>query len=181
MFDFRYPFEKYTEPAGFGRRLLAFFLDAVAFFILMIPISMLSWALKLELSDSIPYLLFTLYFVFFTWRFGRTFGKFHTELKVESIQGERISLMQSIARMIFNWGFLLLPSIALFLSINSFQPENTVILEPKEIISFTSLSITFGVIMGLLFLLIIDFGFILFRKDKRALHDLIAGTRCMKK
>ena len=181
MFEFKYPTENYREPAGFGSRLLAFVLDIIAFIIIMLPFSILRWVFHIELSDFIKYLIFIIYFVILTWKYGRTFGKFNTELKVEKNNGEKISLLQSFTRMIFNWAFLLLPTITLIISMKSIDINNLLLKDSESIKLLMSMSLTLGLSIGLLILFIIDFGFMIFRKDKRALHDLIAGTRCMKK
>lgn len=92
MFTFRYPSENYAHPAGFGVRLAAYLIDVIAMTIILKLLSWLTNLVGFQLSDTAELLVFSIYVVLFTWRYGRTFGKYHTTLKVETLNGNPSSL-----------------------------------------------------------------------------------------
>ena len=182
MFTFRYPTEKYSQPANFGVRLLAFIVDSIFIAILLFVLSLITQFFDFEFSDTQRNLVFTIYIVFFTWKYGRTFGKYHTELKVVKTNGDKISLLQSILRSIFYWALVIIPLIFAYIGISEINVD-----DKSGDITFDSGSLLlslfkiFGSYLLIILLILIDGLFILIRNDKRALHDLIAGTKCMKK
>jgi uncharacterized RDD family membrane protein YckC len=129
------------QPAGFGIRLLADFLD---FFILVIPISLLMKSVTGEFSYEWTQGLFwnVIYTIYLTitpvvWG-GYIIGKRICKIKVTRIDNKKLNLYHMFLR---EWvGKFLLPFI------------------------------TFGITT------IISIFMVIFRKDKRAIHDFLAGT-----
>lgn len=182
MFTFRYPTEKYSEPAGFGVRLAAYIIDVVAMIIILKIFSWVTSIIGFKLSDTTELLIFTIYMVLFTWKYGRTFGKYHTTLKVETLDGRPIRFVQSVLRSIFYWALVVIPYVFVYLGLSGLEYEpSSDTLNTSNANLFITLLATFGSYAFICLLIFIDGLFIAIRKDKRALHDLIAGTRCMKK
>ncbi len=182
MFTFSYPKEKYFEPAGFGVRLAAYIIDLVAMIIILKIFSWITSLVGFRLSDTTELLIFTIYMVLFTWKYGRTFGKYHTTLKVETIDGKPISFVQSVLRSIFYWALVIVPYVFGALGLSNLEYDaSTGSVNASNANLFLTLLTTLGSYALICILIIVDGLFIAFRKDKRALHYLISGTRCMKK
>lgn len=166
-------YQLYKQKAGFGIRLLALILDGLVF---SAPL-LLTWGIDEVFNFFIPeqvvYMAFILYVLLFHWKFGRTFGKYHTDTIVVRKDGSPIGLAQSINRMFFYWihvfAFALIPILLV-------QSEAGKHLSPVEVGMYF---MGFSVAMAVMF--IIDHLFIVFRSDNRALHDLIAGTQVLRK
>ena len=181
MFTFKYPTIKYTETAGFTVRMAAFLIDVVATTVVLRIFSFLSVFFNFSLSDTQQLLLFSIYVVFFTWKYGRTFGKYHTHLKVENLNGEPISLVQSLLRSIFYWALVIVPYVFAYIGLGSLDYDETTGRINKSYVELFQIVITtLGSYMLICIVLLVDALCIAVRKDNRALHDLIAGTRCMK-
>jgi len=166
-------YQLYKNKAGFGIRLLAYLLDSMAFILPLLFIWLFEEITDIFIPEQVVYMGYILYVLLFHWRFGRTFGKYHTDTVVVHINGKAIGLAQSVNRMLFYWihivAFALIP---LFLE----QSEAAKHLSPVEVGMYY---ISFSVVMAIVFL--IDHLFIVFRSDNRALHDLIAGTQVLRK
>ncbi|GAA0890764.1 hypothetical protein GCM10009122_04430 [Fulvivirga kasyanovii] len=174
----QWKFDRYGNPAGLGVRLMCLFIDGLVF----VPVGIVLWLIEFFVPVNIPTevfeLLFIVYLIVYHWKKGATIGKKQTEVRVETLDGGRITLLQSVIR-----ASLFLVSWLIFVII-SFQ-ESLVV--SKTITNSTGSEITISgpANMWLLYmniiavgLIVVDAFWILTNKDKRALHDVLAKTRC---
>lgn len=159
----------YTEQASFGIRLLAGFLDFLIFLVFLIFTWAIEYLFDIFIPEQITFTTYILYTVIFQWRFGRTFGKYHTELCLTNRQGQPISFAQSVNRMAWHWLYV----ISSYFIAMSLEQDAT--MGPVGVgVAY------FGFMAIMLLVYAIDHFFIVLRDDNRALHDLLAGTRVMR-
>lgn len=130
-------------------------------------------------SAILTSLLFSIYVVYFHYRFGATLGKMAAGIQVTLPDGSRIGLKQALLRSSVDISFALLILLAQIIALLSVDPEvyfglgfvdRAMFLIPLYPIWYSAISTLnqfwyWG-----------EFLTLLFNKRKRALHDLIAGT-----
>lgn len=166
--------ERYRTLA---RRFGALIIDSILFLVIMsvlaspfsalekmnsihdFPDSMMPFLIKASLVQ----LLYVAYAVLFHWRFGATLGKMALGIKVVDYSKEgRISLKQSIIRDIV--------------------PSSVIIISSVEIIAFRNANSLLANIASQIngFWSILEIITALFSAKRRAIHDIIAKTICIK-
>ncbi len=173
--------DRYGKGARPWIRLLALAIDGVVF----IPVLVLSWGLQYLMNFNLPNeiinFLFALYLILFHWKKGKTIGKKQTELRVETLEGNRISFKQSLIRTSIFIGYLLLLWIS---SMQEFLTVSETISDSNGIEITINRPAIFWIVYLDLFafgLIFIDVLWMFTNKEKRALHDLLAGTICREK
>jgi uncharacterized RDD family membrane protein YckC len=172
--------ESYGYFAGFGVRLLAFIVDLIVFIPLALIFIGIAWFGNIDVPSELFSGLFILYVIIFHWRKGATIGKKQTELRVEKIDGTRISFGQSVIRQIF-------PLISIIIMIILNQYPATTLTRTYEVdegaISFTRTTSNWQFYLSLFAfsIVIIDVLWIFTNKEKKTLHDIVARTYCKKK
>ncbi len=169
---------RHNKPAGLIVRILALLIDSIVF----IPIVLIFFAINLFFQLDIPIeitqILFILYVTIYHWKRGATIGKQQTEIRVETPKGERISLKSSIIRSSFliiyiatKWIISFMETLSIESSIHS-QDRINISVNTSTISSIFLLNLF---VVGLI---ILDSFWVLTNKDKRTLHDVLAGTYC---
>ena len=163
------------SPAGFWVRGAALFVDGLAFaaalfpflFLVVLPtmvagrIGRPDPALFLAVNmgyNLVALVVYTGYFIWMHGRWGQTLGKIATGVRVVRIDGEPIGYGRACIR-------VLIPQLGTLLQLGSVMMSA----------SFQAASTVLVVIV-----LLVDYLMAAFRRDKRALHDLLAGTRVIK-
>ena len=188
------PFDSYSKggnfldsygyvPAGFFRRLVAYFIDTFAFSIISV-LGIVVWAVH---NNTLGYyvgmvLFIVLYKPVMETLFGGTLGKFFLGVRVVKKDGDEINAFQGIVRNIFFMANLYMTFLILLIIMKMIGSAN---------IKFSSLVLGSASIMGMKFIhfflfyklipiiIMFDSLFIIFSSRKRALHDLLAGTYCI--
>lgn len=156
----------------FNRRLGAYFIDSI----LLGFVTSVSDKLELSVSSGVVlYLIITviknMYSPVLEGKMGATFGKKWLGVVVVNKQFEKISygqaLLRNILTVVFGFSFLCANFLGYYYPyLSIFQPQGDWGLNPVEI-----------VILGIFFLfLFIDIVVYFSTNQKRALHDMIAGT-----
>jgi uncharacterized RDD family membrane protein YckC len=174
---------KTKEPlyAGFWSRLSANIVDSIIF----IPIGFLGIWLVTKSNiiavfiNPVFQLLFVSYTVYFHGKFGATYGKKSTAIKVVKLDFSPISWRQAFLRSSVDIIFALLMAIGntltlLSISHNIFQDKNVFEASQEIQKNMPFIFFIFSVFYTIWFWgeVIV----LLFNKKKRALHDFIAGT-----
>lgn len=118
-------------------------------------------------NDILPIGITMVTTVLFWVKFGKTPGKFITGIKVVDLNYEKISFIRGIIRYLgYMTGFAVL-ALSMFL------------IDSSGVISSSNVNDIYapsGLILFSYLIVLSGFFFVAFRKDKRSLHDLIAGT-----
>lgn len=167
--------------AGFGRRLGAALVDilvlmpaAVTFFYLQgieIKVAIISLVISA--------ILYSLYSLYFHYKFGATLGKMAVDIKVTLPDGSKIGFKQALLRSSVDLVYALLTTAAQIIAISKISPELYLDATWYERTTYlTALQPTWANISDWLFQLWYwsEFIVLLLNKRKRALHDFIAGT-----
>ncbi len=146
--------------AGFGIRALASLIDGFALVLVAVPLDLIFGASN-ELASTSGFLQFmiSLFYQGYlpTTPLRGTFGKYLLNLKIETLDGQQINTLTSLRRL------LLLLTVQPVLLMFPFNPQ-----EPDLWAAIPTL-ICFAILLG-------DVLLVAIRPDRRALHDLIAGT-----
>jgi len=170
--------------ADFWTRFGAYILDVI----IIAPISLgLNYVNFITLKSFFFYLFITLllllYKPFFEFKYGATYGKMATNLKVTDYQFQKIDFERSFIRSLI----FIIPSILLLpvqymaynnpslISLDSFWEFNTLIASTYPIQGLFSCFVSITVITDLIVLLTDE------TKRQRSLHDRIAKTYVVKK
>lgn len=153
-----------TTPAGFWVRAIALFVD----FVIM--------AFAMGFLESFGLILYVAYFVVGWWRRGQTVGKWIFRIQVRDLEGGTPSIGKTLARFaVYNAGPLLAAAFVVSLKLVTGRwPMNL----PDDHPMLIALAV------GMFFIGILvasAFGVAAFRRDRRAVHDLIAGTKVVYK
>jgi uncharacterized RDD family membrane protein YckC len=167
--------------AGFFKRLGSSVVDSLIFMPIMFIFHFISsFTIELAMISAVlSGVLFSVYSIYFHYRFGATIGKMVLRIKVTLPNGEMIGLKQALLRSSVDFTLALVMIIVHVVAMYSVDPEiylNAGWLERGEIL-LPLLPFWFGILSivsqlwfwGELIVL-------LFNKRKRALHDYIAGT-----
>jgi uncharacterized RDD family membrane protein YckC len=152
-----------TQYVGFWKRLLIYVVDVIIMAIPLLYLYRLSTNLSLELHSVIPlifkWVLLFAFIIFMTVKFGGTPGKLLFKTRIVNRDGNYLSIINAI----FRSSILILNGIVqVAIEIEGlYSYENNILDQVSEYV-------------GLLF--IIDALIILTNRNKRALHDLIAGS-----
>jgi len=171
--------ESFPNPAGFLVRALAYILDSI---VIIVPVAILQWVLlkygRIQTPGYLSTLIMFLYSFVCHWRFGATFGKKQSEIRVETKDGGKISFMQSLKREYLNL-FTFIVSIGLsFVDFGGAESEKIEYINSTIRIDFKN-EIWHSILDSFLALIfIVDVIWIVFISQKRALHDIISGTYC---
>lgn len=165
------------QYVGFGTRILVNIID----FILLIPIIFVyQFIMKLSLESrsvlpiTIYYIILYLYLIFMVVRFGGTPGRLILKTKIINVNGEKLSVMQAVLRLITYTPSSIAFILSIQIVINQINIEG---LQGKEIVEFYKLNKESNIFNSIgSVLLLIDILWILFNKKKRALHDYLAGS-----
>jgi uncharacterized RDD family membrane protein YckC len=169
------------KPAGFWIRFAAVVIDGLVFSVITIPLMFLSaghreLSLFSQFISTVP---FQVYVVACHWRWGKTLGKAALGIKVESMDGARITLVQSMLRSSVDTGFAFLGMALNVMAILSIPPSEFSTLtwlktgkalsEAVPSITIVGFSAGFWVLGSAVVLAA--------HPLKRAIHDLIANTK----
>ena len=164
------------RPAGFWVRAVAFFIDALAMAMLL---ALGQWILnsvaRAEVWRVAGWFLVAgsvFYKPFLEWRCGRTLGKAILGVWVQDKSGGRISPLQALTRnVVWVLDDLCWALIWVFLFAFSFPPS-------RFAENWAASLIRGHFVIVLVFW--VDIFTICFNREKRALHDFLAGTRCVR-
>ncbi len=171
--------------AGFWKRFCAAFVDMLVLIPAMVAfhftggLSIFSALATVVVSS----LLFSVYTIYFHYKFGATLGKMAVGIRVTLPDGGKIGLRQAFLRSSVDLGFALFILFAHVLAISNADPEvylNAGWMERFEYI--LSLFPAWYVLVDTVNQLWVwsEFIVLLFNKRKRAIHDFIAGTVVIK-
>ncbi|USA54399.1 RDD family protein [Acinetobacter sp. C32I] len=172
--------------AGFWKRLAAAIIDSLILIPFMViahhtqSISIISSMITLVISA----VLFSVYVIYFHYRFGATLGKMAIKIKITCPNGSKISLKQALIRSSIDIGFSLLTVIAQLIALKHADPTiylNAGFTDRAKYIlllypAWYSLVSTLSQVWWWS-----EFITLLFNKRKRAIHDFMAGTVVIKK
>ncbi|MDX9701538.1 MAG: RDD family protein [Candidatus Auribacterota bacterium] len=181
------PIDKLLHPAGFWKRLSARAIDGLilAFLfsmIFLLPIFYFTPIITIS-AFCLSYIVFFIYHVVFTWQMGQTPGKIALEIEVMGFTKKDISLVQALLRHILGISISLLYVVGMinfYLALQSGMGVDHFASVMDFIREYHRYGITTNTRFVYTLLCVIMFGdsvFILCNKRKRALHDLLAGTR----
>lgn len=161
-------FHKQNIYIGFWKRVLIYLIDIIILAIPSVYLYRYSYFVAIDLQSGIPliarWVLLFIYFISFTVIFGGTPGKLILKTRVVNKEGHNLSIFSATIR----YSFLILNGFVLALiEVEKFHNSDNNFL--SLISSFTGL------------LLLIDATCILFNKQKRALHDVLARSLVIKK
>lgn len=163
------------KVVGFWRRVRMTLLDWV---IAVIPITILyifSLKFSIRTESVLPFVIYWLFFsvtmIFFTVKYGGTLGKLIMKAKIVDNHGRNLTIVRSIYRIIFYIiyaiSMIILLNEAIYMKVdeknigNYMANSNGVIGQIILIISFVS---------------IISALFVAFNRNRRAIHDFLAGS-----
>jgi uncharacterized RDD family membrane protein YckC len=177
------PIEKdgFKVYAGFWQRFGAGIVDAIV----LIPIAYILYYLEgisivaAMIVAVISSALYSVYTIYFHFRYGATLGKMALKIKVTNPDGSAINLKQALLRSSVDIGFAVLVVTAQIIAISHANPEEYLSagwMERLEYIVplypswYDLVTIASNVwVSGEFFVLLLN-------KRKRAIHDFIAGT-----
>jgi len=177
------PIEKdgFKVYAGFWQRLGAGIIDAI----FLIPVLYLLYYLEgasivaAIIAAIVASLWFSVYTVYFHYRFGATVGKMAAKIKVTNPDGSAINFRQAVLRSSVDIAFAVLAITAQIIAISQANPEQFLsagFMERAEYIFPLYPSWHVPVDKGLNIWIWGEFIVLLLNKRKRAIHDFIAGT-----
>ena len=153
----------YSKYGEFWDRTFASLIDAL---IVSIPYLIIEYIIEYTFNISMPtiisQLVFLAYPIIWHWKTGATIGKKNFELRVENIDGKRITLKQSIKREIFTIFSIIYGHLSILINVNESGFESFWIWIPANIV-------------------LIDVFWLFSNKEKQTLHDVVAKTYCRKK
>ena len=172
--------------AGFWKRFGAGIVDMLVFIPFM---AIVHFTQGLSLASAIitvifSSLLYSMYAVFFHYKFGATIGKMAVGIQITFPDGSKIGLKQALLRSSMDIGFAILMVAAQVIAITNADPETYLTASWMERAEY--IMPLFPAWYGMVNIanqlwywseLIV----LLFNKRKRALHDFIAGTVVIKK
>lgn len=166
--------------ASFPRRVAAFFIDVMVF----IPIYWLSEQnMNVWKSLSIDFMLTIVipiaYKIIMEWKYGATIGKFLMKIRVVNYKLESISLYDSIKR--FSLYFFSYLSSFIFSCLVFSNPAFSELSYDSLNFFIESNSFYWPNLLIIFFINLSTCSFVLFSKNKQALHDFIAKTYCVNK
>ena len=173
------------KAAGFWRRATAVTLDTLVFLPFTVPLSFFAKGHR-DLSiavDLISFPLFHGYPVVCHYLWGQTLGKMALGVKVVTMEGKRLDLVQSILRSSIDIGFAALMigvKVMGDLSLSREEFSATGFFDTGKHIAdaMPQFTFLFGIAVGLSgFWGLLGIVVMVFHPLKRTLHDLIAGTR----
>jgi uncharacterized RDD family membrane protein YckC/predicted Ser/Thr protein kinase len=155
----------HREYSGFWARAMAFGIDAVPVLVALLFLG--PWGLLVGAA----------YFVLLHKLFGQTLGKLLLRLRVTDLEGRRLSWKAAAVRfLVFSWG----PSLWLLTAFILYEVAKTTRVSFRLIDLHRGDMVGPGVVLSLLGLTFLGYlgGLMLaaFHPQKRALHDLAAGT-----
>jgi len=171
------------QAAPLGNRVTAALIDALILLPLIIaPNFIKTWDLKLYTLSFLLIQSLFLYQLLFDWLTGQTIGKKILKIKLYSFNGKKVSFLSSFIRglpynvqsliniLLF---ILIIPQLGIldFSSLNYDQ----LFIKTENLVPFYEL----GYLLSIYFFTF-DLLFAVFRKDRRALHDLISQTIVVK-
>jgi len=177
------PIERFGEKvyAGFWTRVGAAIIDTLLIISFMaILLFLQSSSLTIEMITRIILgFLFSIYTIYFHYKFGATLGKMATGIKVTLPNGDPLGLKEALLRSSVDLGFVFLAVIADFIAISNADPDqfmNAGWIERSDYIY--SLLPAWSKILSTCSHLWFwsECIVLLFNKRKRAIHDFIAGT-----
>ncbi len=169
---------EYTKLAGPGNRFYAFLIDCIVIVILYVVAVLFFMFLPFDFRPVDLQFLVILYFIGMHWKGGASAGKDTLELKVTMMDGSPLTLARSILRSsiyiahYFATGFLDDGDGPMSFNLNFDSSSYDIFGIPIPILGL-------GAITS--FIIIADIMTIFIRDDSRALHDLMAGTKCVSK
>ena len=177
------PIEKdgFKVYAGFWQRFGAGIVDVIV----LIPVAYILYYLEgISISAAIiaafiSSALYSIYTVYFHYRYSATLGKMTTKIKVTNPDGSPIDLRQAILRSSVDIGFAVLAVTAQIIAISHANPEEYLSagwMERIEYIVPLYPSWYDLVTIGTNVWVLGEFFVLLLNKRKRAIHDFIAGT-----
>lgn len=165
---------------GFWKRVLAALVDAVigwGFMPITMPITIWSVKHRNILPEILWMVIWTAIWLWMVVRFGATPGKLSIRARIVTAQGTFLSWRRALLRIVPR----------LIMSLNSFfQMEAAVSRYPESVSRFSFLEVgwllneygepytTVAAVLG--FFVYADLGVVLFNRQKRAIHDFIAGS-----
>ncbi len=187
------PVEPALEPpvapvqyGGFWRRVAAHFIDALILIPIVAIFILLSFCID---SMFIPLLIIqssigVIYQLYFTTTYGATWGKSAMDLRIVKLDGSPITFKEANLRYLpylLMAVFGLLGSISAFYSLPipsiffdaGFQERNQLLQQHQPVWAWL-------VNLLLMLFMVVDVLVLLFNKQKRSLHDQIAGTMVIK-
>jgi len=158
-------------------RILAKLIDLVV----LLPLFIIKWYLEANditiWAPVITSFAIITYIVILTYRTGGTIGKQQTELRVQKLNGSRISIRQSIAREFLLISFGIIEVINTFYSITDSVENNGL----KYLVEKTQGEFLSTLTTVLVILTVLDIIFLFANKEKRTLRDMFANTICRSK
>ena len=167
--------------AGFGRRLGAVFIDLLILAPTIVLFTYLD-GLGMEAAIAsivISTILYSLYSIYFHYKFGATLGKMAVDIKVTLPNGSKIGFKHALLRSSVDLVYALLTSTAHVIALTKVNSELYFDANWQErILQLTALLPAWAKTSEWLFQLWFwsEFIVLLLNKRKRALHDFIAGT-----
>jgi uncharacterized RDD family membrane protein YckC len=177
------PIEKdgFKVYAGYWQRFGAGIVDAIV----LIPVAYILYYLEgISISAAmivafISSALYSVYTVYFHYRYGATLGKMASKIKVTNPDGSPIDLRQAILRSSVDIGFAVLAVTAQIIAISHANPEEYLSADWMERIEYMVplYPSWYGLVtIGTNVWVWGEFIVLLLNKRKRAIHDFIAGT-----
>jgi uncharacterized RDD family membrane protein YckC len=163
-------------------RIVAILLDAIIIFMAVAILGRILIQFDLRLPVWLDAVFFAIYCAYYTWHGGSTFGKKHSRIKVVSLDGGEVSPSQSVLRSLYMFlpyflsGFLVEHFTFDFIGDLKDPDENDlkVVLENLDFIMIAGLCSGFISLFPL-----VDYLWILTNQQRRSLHDVLSGTRCI--
>ncbi|WP_379135738.1 RDD family protein [Paenibacillus sp. sgz500958] len=161
---------------GFWKRVLISFLDV---FILAVPLLLLYYvsnSLAVHWESEIPiitrWILMNMFYIFMIVKFGGTPGRLILKARIVNEAGNYPTVKQALIRC----SFLLLGTVfSIIDNLNQFNYS----FDSVQLSDLAQLASDLDAILG--WVIIVDCLFVVFNKQNRALHDLMAGTYVVKK
>ncbi len=172
--------------AGFLRRFGSMLIDFIILLIINYSLyffDSISFSLTILIS-VFSVIFFSIYTIYFHYKYGATLGKIVFGIKVTLPNGEAIRLKQAVLRSSVDIFFSILFLMATVNAMNGIDYEHYVTLAWEERNTYTLLLLPAWYIMVSSFEQVwiwSELLVLLFNKRKRAIHDFIAGTVVIKK
>jgi uncharacterized RDD family membrane protein YckC len=165
---------------GFWKRVLAALIDAaIGWAFMPITISLMRWCV--EHRNILPEILWSLaWIVVWLWlvvRFGGTPGKLIIRARIVNAQGQFLSWGRAVLRIVPTLIIStnsLLKMAAAFSRYPDSAPHSSIVEISHLMNEYGQPYSTLAMVLG--FFIYIDIGVILFNRQKRAIHDFIAGS-----
>lgn len=178
--QFEYEIIDYKYYAGFMQRFCANLIDGI---ILSIVSFLVLFFRDINVTLFITLTIFSFfisifYNVYFLKNYGATYGKSLMDIKVVKLNGEKIDWKESILRNIVEIIVSMFQTIIILICVFSISSKEfmTVVNEGGNFTKSINLDLNLYFEYLLLFWCLSELIFILFNKQRRAIHDYIAGT-----